>query len=361
MSFTATIRRGLEVADVALGRWLVRPPRTMPFLVCLLTYRCNMRCRMCDCWRTPRRRAEEELTTAEWKAVIDQGVALRTWAASFTGGETLLRDDLEELVRHARQRGLRTHLCTNGLLLTAERARSLACAGLGSVNVSLDSPRPEVHDALRGRQVFQTILANVRTFRSVAPGVRLGISCVVTRENYRGLADIVDLSASLGARSVRFAPIHTNLLHHRMEPSSFGDLPLRPEDLREVRREVRRALAAFRRTGLHRGSRPFLQGIGRIALGKRNTGCVAGFATACVDPYGWVSPCPDIEGTENVREKPLTEVWRSPRFQRLRWKVRNCRRPCWDTSYAELSLRFSMRSTLTDPVQFIGELNFYLG
>lgn len=354
------LRRGLQAADVVVSRWLLRPPRSMPFLVCLVTFRCNLRCRMCDFWRTPARRAEEELSTAEWLSVIDQGAELDTWVVSFTGGETLLRDDLEDLVHHAHRRGLGTHLCTNGLLLTPERARSLAAAGLGSVNVSLDSADPATHNYLRGRDVFEQVVSNVRAFRAAAPGVRLGLSCLITRHNYRGLARMVDFARSLGAQSLRFAPIHTNLLHHRMDPASFGDLPLRPEDLKAVRQEIRRAAIAFERTGLHRGSRPFLRGIGRIAQGRRNTGCVAGFATACVDPYGFVAPCPDIEGVENVREKPLTDIWRSRSFQRLRRRVINCRRPCWDTSYAELSLRFRMHSTLADPHQLLGELNFYL-
>ena len=72
------------------------------------------------------------------------------------------------------------------------------------------------------------------------------------------------------------------------------------------------------------------------------------------------APCPDIEGDENVRERSLDRIWRSRRFQRLRKRVLNCNRPCWDTTYAELSLRFHMRSTISDPKQFLGELTFYL-
>jgi len=203
-------------------------------------------------------------------------------------------------------------------------------------------------------------VANIRGLRAAAPTVRLGLSCVVTRRNYRDLARLVGFAETLGARSLRFAPIHTNLLHHQMEIESFGDLPLRAEDVSALNAEMRRVVARFERSGLHRGSRPFLRGMGRIALGRRSTGCVAGFATACVDPYGQVAPCPDIDGIENVRDKPLTAIWRSPAFQRLRHRVANCRLACWDTSYAELSLRFRMVSTLADPRQFLGELRFYM-
>jgi len=326
----------------------------------MLTFRCNLRCRMCDCWRTPARRAGDELTTEEWFRVIDEGVALGAWAVSFTGGEPLLRPDLEQLVRHAHQRNASVHLCTNGVLLDAERARALADAGLGSVNVSLDSVESAVHNDLRRRPIFDTVVTNIRRLRTAAPALRVGISCVVTRRNYKGLARLVRFAKPLGVHTLRFAPIHTNLLHHHMDIASFGDLPLRVEDLPAVEAEMRRALVQFARTGLHRNSRPFLRGIGRIARSRRARGCLAGFAAACVGPYGRAAPCPDIEALESVREKPLVEIWRSPAFQRLRRRVHNCQRPCWDTSYAELTLRFRLRSVLADPRQFLGELRFYL-
>ena len=361
MKIQEAIRRAFQVGDIALSRYLfMRPPRSMPFLVCLVTFRCNLRCRMCDFWRTPAESTRDELTTGEWLDIIDQGVALGAWSVSFTGGEPLLRRDLEDLIQRARERCLSVHVCTNGVLLGPERARSLAQAGVGSINVSVDSVEAAIHDDLRGRQTFHTVVANIRALQTAAPTVRVGISCVVTRRNYRGLARMVHLAKSLGVWNLRIAPLHTNLLHRHMDLSSFDGLLVGVEDLPGIEAEIRKILVQCARMGLHRNSRPFLRGIGRIARGRRAEGCVAGFATACVDPYGWVAPCPDMEGTENVRDKPLTEIWRSGAFQRLRRRVLNCPHPCWDTSYAELSLRFRMRSTLADPRQFIGELRFYL-
>lgn len=342
------------------GRWLCRPPRRMPFLVAFVTFRCNMHCRMCDFWRTPGSAATDELTAGEWHDVIDQAIALGAWMVSLSGGEPLIRRDLEAIVRHAHQRGLLTHLCTNGSLLDEGRARTLAAAGLDSVNVSLDSPDPAVHNALRGRPVFETVVANVRRLRDAAPGIRVGLNCLITRRNIQGLSQMVPFAVSLGATALRVGPIHTNLLHRGKDLETFGDLVLRPADLPAVEREVKRLIREAQREGLHRNSRPFLQGVGRVVRGQPARGCVAGFATACVDPEGRVAPCPDIEGTENVREKPLAAIWRSPHFQALRRQVRTCRRPCWDTTYAELNLRFGMRSTLADPRQLLGELNFYL-
>jgi pyrroloquinoline quinone biosynthesis protein E len=360
MSIRKTLQRGLQMAEVAVGRALRRPPHSLPFLVCFLTFRCNSRCRMCDFWRTPVRQAEVELSTAEWSRVIDEAADLGAWVVSMSGGEPLLRPDCAALIRRAHDRGLTTHLCTNGLLLDSERARALGDAGLDSVNVSLDSPVAAVHNHLRGRDLFDDAVAGIRRLTQVAPNVRVGVNCVITRVNYKDLAPMVAFAESLGAKALRFGPLHTNLLHREKDPESYGNLVLTPADVPVLEAEVRRLLAAFDAGRVHRNSRPFLRGAGRVARGLPHHGCVAGFATACVDPYGFVAPCPDIEGRESVRTAPLGTIWRSADFQRLRRRVLHCRRPCWDTTYAELSLRFRLRSTLADPRQFLGELNFYL-
>ena len=71
---------------------------------------------------------------------------------SFTGGEPLLRADLEDMIRHARSLGLQVNLVTNGTLADVPRARSLFRAGLQTAQVSLESPREQAHDHLTRRQ-----------------------------------------------------------------------------------------------------------------------------------------------------------------------------------------------------------------
>ena len=62
-----------------------------------------------------------------------------------------------------------------------------------------------------------------------------------------------------------------------------------------------------------------------------------------------------------MRDRSLADIWRAPEFQRLRRRVRHCDVPCWDSTYGELALRFTVRSFLRDPLLALSEAGFYLG
>ncbi|MBU1082126.1 MAG: radical SAM protein, partial [Spirochaetes bacterium] len=124
-----------------------------------LTYRCNNRCRFCyaGCGDGGEGLASaspgeaDELDTEGWKRVID---VFKDEAKipffSFTGGEPLLRPDVEELAAYAVSRGLRVNLVTNGRLADPSRAESLYASGLATAQVSLEAPAAALHDDLCG-------------------------------------------------------------------------------------------------------------------------------------------------------------------------------------------------------------------
>ena len=92
---------------------------------------------------------------------------------SFTGGEPLLRADLEEMIRHARSLGLQVNLMTNGTLADVPRARSLFRAGLRTAQVSLESPREQAHDHLTRRPgSWQRTLQGIRNLRDAGISVQ---------------------------------------------------------------------------------------------------------------------------------------------------------------------------------------------
>ncbi len=137
----------LALKEHMLPRLKVRPLVAELFL----TENCNLRCTSCACWRT---HTSDELSTAEWKDVIDQLVALRIVKLNFTGGEPLIRRDAIELMAYAHDRGARAiHLNTNGILLDDRRRAAVLAAGVRSFNLSVDGPSPAIHDAIRGATV----------------------------------------------------------------------------------------------------------------------------------------------------------------------------------------------------------------
>ncbi|MBZ0252389.1 MAG: radical SAM protein, partial [Candidatus Methylomirabilis sp.] len=96
-------------AGMALGRPLAGPILGTIFV----TYRCNIRCEMCD---LPAREGPE-LSTDEWKRVVDDFAALGTSGIGYTGGEPLLRADTVDLLAYTKAKGVVTHLNTNGMLV----------------------------------------------------------------------------------------------------------------------------------------------------------------------------------------------------------------------------------------------------
>jgi pyrroloquinoline quinone biosynthesis protein E len=110
-----------------------------PFwLLAELTYRCPLQCPYCS---NPLSfaRHHQELTSSEWMRVISESRALGTTQLGFSGGEPLLRPDLEQLVAAAHGLGFFTNLITSALGLEQPRLQALKDAGLDSVQISFQA------------------------------------------------------------------------------------------------------------------------------------------------------------------------------------------------------------------------------
>lgn len=175
-----------------------------------ITPRCNLKCTFCHYWQMD---PQDELDTAAWKRILDELAELHCAKVHFSGGEPLLRPDLPELLRHARDRGMRANLTTNATLLTSERlARALVDTGVKGVSVSLDGPTAKVHDRLRGvpgafrrtRQGLGQLLA-ASAHRGGKTKVR--INTVLTRSNYTYLPEVLKLAGELGCSDVIPMPV----------------------------------------------------------------------------------------------------------------------------------------------------------
>ena len=135
-----------SVADAA-----VPPPL---WLLAELTYRCPLHCVFCYN-PTQHARLQAEMSTAQWVDVMRQARALGAAQLGFSGGEPLLRDDLEELVQEARHLGFYTNLITSGVGLTEARARRLKDAGLDHVQLSFQDSTRELNDFLSHTKTFE--------------------------------------------------------------------------------------------------------------------------------------------------------------------------------------------------------------
>jgi len=144
-------------------------PATPLALLAELTHRCPLQCPYCSN-PVELERASNELSTAEWKRVIDEAAALGVLQIHFSGGEPTSRRDLVELVAHARASGLYTNLITAGVLLDAAKLKALVEAGLDHVQLSFQDSEAEGGDRIggyKGGHVRKLELA--RLVREAAP------------------------------------------------------------------------------------------------------------------------------------------------------------------------------------------------
>jgi MoaA/NifB/PqqE/SkfB family radical SAM enzyme len=205
--------------------------RRVPFLVSWnLTFHCNLRCTYCY---SPYLKYPE-MKTPELLAGIDEMYALGMRYVTFSGGEPLLRNDIGEIVRHCKQRGITTFISTNGALLPR---RIDQIAGVDRLTISLDGPAA-VHDAVRGEGAFDAAIAAVRLARG--RGIPVALTCVLSRHNLEATDAVLAIAAEHGSM-VMFQPATLWL------DSSDKPNPIAPEP--EAYRAVVRHLIDRKRAG----------------------------------------------------------------------------------------------------------------
>lgn len=349
------------MASVVFSRYFGTVPRCLPVLLLFVTDRCNLRCRMCGvCERELRDGRANELSLEEWQEVIASAAdKLGTFMLSISGGEALLRPDLCEIVSFATARGINVHLCTNGALVTEERVDALREAGLSMVSISIDGPDGATHDFLRGEKSFDKAVQAIALFRARAPEISVGINFLIAPHNYKRMGEMVEFAEREGVGKLKFAPLHTNLLHRFKSPEDFQDLLFSPDELVEMEAALKEVVSECKRKKIFTVSKDFLKGIPQFYRGQQSFRCYAGYAVAAISPSGELTPCCDIDTGLSVKERPLEEIWRDPAFQEARKRVRHCKAACWDTTNTELSLRLRPTSVLGGLVETFRELRFY--
>jgi MoaA/NifB/PqqE/SkfB family radical SAM enzyme len=262
--------------------WLTA--RRMPVLVHFeVTLRCNARCGFCDYWKT-----DPSVRAHELKSFADAARFFNPMLVTFTGGEPLLRRDLEEIVS-AVARAVRLKyitLITHGGMLSPERARSLWDAGVNQFNISLDYLDGR-HDAARGIPgLTAKIFATVAAMRS--HGIdSIRFNTVIKDDNLDQLLPIVHRAAALGC-GVNFS-VYTDAKNGNRDH-------LVRESRRKELEHVVAELLTFkrRRRGVITNSDYYLEQVPRYVRGEMTEPCRSGIRTIHVSPTGHVKRCPDF-------------------------------------------------------------------
>jgi MoaA/NifB/PqqE/SkfB family radical SAM enzyme len=296
--------------------WLVA--RRNPVLVHFeVTMRCNARCGFCDYWKTPAEAKETEL-----QSFADAARYFDPMLITFTGGEPLLRRDLEDVIGAVRG-AVRTSyntLITHGAMLTPERGQSLWEAGIHQFNISLDY-LDERHDVARGIPgLTDKIWRAVDGMR--AAGIdNIRFNTVLKADNLDQALPLVEKAAALGC-GVNFS-LYTDL------KNGNPDHLIRDETVKQLDDVIARLLAyKRRRRGVITNSDHYLTQIPRYVRGDVTEPCQSGIRTIHVDPTGHVKRCPDF---------PTDFHWRD--FQRYEAiKCNQCFYACRGEAQAPLTL-----------------------
>jgi pseudo-rSAM protein/SPASM domain protein len=323
-----------------------------PVVVWNTTKRCNLYCEHCYA-AADQEGAQNELSTAEGKALIDDLAEFGVPVLLFSGGEPLVREDLTELVSYAADAGIRPVLSTNGTLLTRENARELKAAGLKYAGVSVDG-LPERNDRIRGEEgAFDAAVRGIEACLDV--GLKTGLRYTITEHNVDDLAGVVDLLVDVGVD--RFCFYH---LDYGGRGAEIADVDLGPEatrravtDLCDLTREYHEAGEEIETllVGNYADAGYLVEyadreiGTDRARLIReylrRNGGDPTGERVADVDPVGNVHLTQFWQGYSpgNVRDRSFGAVWSdesNPLLEGLRNREEHLTGKCADCAYRDV-------------------------
>ena len=212
---TYALRAGWMRFLSALSHRLLNGKSAFPETISLLlTYQCNLRCKMCGQWGErgslkglPPAETKIYMTMPTIERLIDEVKGFHPTITLF-GGEPLLHPQWEEIVKRIKRSGLRCNMVSNGVLLR-KHAEEAVQLGLDEIIFSLDGPAG-VHDAIRGgRGVFNRALEGFQYLHDAKEryGKKqplINVNTVIWEENYTMLHDIVEQAARFGAETITF-------------------------------------------------------------------------------------------------------------------------------------------------------------
>ena len=224
-----------DVEYMSLGEYapFMNAPHRMDLMVSAMTrdgkWHCNQKC--VHCYAAGQTLSEEkELSTQEWKEILDKCRAAGIPQVTFTGGEPTMREDLIELVDHARW--FISRLNTNGIKLTEDYCRKLREAELDSVQITFYSCDPAVHNRLVGVPQFEHTAKGIEN--AIAAGLSVSINTPLCTLN----KDYVKTLEYLHERGVIYVTCSGLIMTGNARSESSETLQLTSKELEAVLREA---------------------------------------------------------------------------------------------------------------------------
>jgi len=267
-----------------------------------VTYRCNERCVHCYLDHDD----HGELTTAEIRGVLDQLAGAGTLFLTLSGGEVFMRMDFFEILNYARSLSFYLKIKTNAFMIREKEADLLRDSDVSSVQVSIYSHRPEVHDAIT--LLPRSLERSIQGIRLLQQrGVKVIIANVLMRQNLADYEGVRALARSLGVESTIDPTVTPKMDGDR----SIVSLGIGGNELRGVMHNA----DLVGDVDEFCAPPPPVDG---PALDE--VPCSASHTYCYISPYGDVFPCVQFPlPTGNVRQQKFLDIWRySPQMNDVR-------------------------------------------
>jgi PqqA peptide cyclase len=296
----------------------VTPPL---WLLAELTYRCPLQCPYCS---NPLEisKYQNELSTEDWVRVMQQARKMGATQLGFSGGEPLVRPDLEELIQEARGMGYYTNLITSGVGMDEARVKRFKDAGLDHIQISFQASNEELNNFLGGTKTFEHKKEMARIVKQYEYPMVLNI--VIHRKNIDQIRDILDMTVELNADYVELA-----------STQYYGWSRINVDQLLPTRKQLANAEKVAKEY------QQKMKGKSRIIyvipdyFENRPKPCMNGWGAIflTIAPDGTALPCHEAGQLPiefpNVKDHSISDIWNiSPGFNHFRgfeWMKEPCR------------------------------------
>jgi pyrroloquinoline quinone biosynthesis protein E len=292
------------------------------WLLLELTYRCPLHCVFCYN-PTEFARVGPELATADWLRVLREARALGAVQLGLSGGEPLVREDLEPIVAEAHALGFYVNLITSGVGLSEARLGALKSAGLDHIQLSFQDSTREMNDFLSSTRTFELKAKVAELIRRYDYPMVLNV--VLHRLNIDHVGEILAMAEAFGAQYVELA-----------NTQYYGWAWLNRAQLLPSREQLERAEAVTQRFRERVGSRMQIYFVVPDYFETRPKACMSGLGSVflAIAPDGIAMPChaarmlPGLS-LPDVRSADVRTIWyQSAAFNRFRgeaWMKEPCR------------------------------------
>ncbi|MCJ7713740.1 radical SAM protein, partial [Candidatus Bathyarchaeota archaeon] len=270
-----------------------------------LTFRCQNNCVHCYAGGPHK---TQELTTNQWKQVIDQLHKIGVFILTFTGGEPTLREDLPELLAYSQNKGLVTGLITNGRKIADKNyTQKLEKTGLDFIQITLESHKPKIHNLITKDQKSWKETTN--SIKNLIPTqIYKSTNTTLNQHNAKDFLDTIDYIKKLGVATFGC----NSLIYSGKTKNITKDFALSIDDLKNILPKIQDKATKLGLKFLWYTPTQYCE-FDPIKMGLGIKSCSAAMINMCVGPNGDVYPCQSyFESLGNILNNKWKTIWNHP-------------------------------------------------